>query len=1048
MNNKLSWIYKVIYKLYLFILAATLLVNSPGICSADIEPNNTCSAAEELVLDYSGNGQLKRNGSDEFDFFYFTVPLDGTIAIAKSGNHISTTLYNSACSSVLASGDSITYSVVSGSTYKIRLQATNNGKRSYTLAVSYIPITPIAEYRFDECQYSGSGFEALDETGTYNAQAENGVNSNIPGVVDRFADMQANTHNFRPATTIPLTSTWSISVWFKMPFVSTQRYHVLGAMAGGNDLLYVDRNNNFRWGVYTANPSSQLRNGTFQFGSLTNGWHHLVLVGNTGTTSLYIDGSFQDNVTLQSNGQLDYIGTSFDGYGTSGAQGFGLPLDECIVYNQTISPSLINVIYNNQAIGNNWDGTSRTSLNCSAIDHYEIHHDGSALTCEPENITIKACANADCSLLYTTSTDVTLSPAGWIGGDSKTFTGSSTYQLFNPTAGSVTLEISSSNPAGVVTCFNNLISGDCTLPFHDAGFIFDIPDQIACKTSTDITIKAVRKDDETNQCIPSFANRTENINLWSTYISPAIGTESVTVNSTAISGSSPGTAVSLTFDASGESTFTVFYPDAGSVQLDSSFTGSGSEAGLVMTGLDTFISQPAGLCVYSDDANSDCISGDETCSLFTKAGQAFNLKVKGVCWEIDGETDTAFCDNVVTPNFELNNIIISQNLIAPGGGSSGILGVTSFDMAAVDNGEHLISQNISEVGVFTFTADPPNYLGLGDVISTSTSANIGIFTPDRFSIIDNTPSFDDGCAPGNFTYISQEFGFATDPLLTVTAVNTGGVTTNNYGGSFWKLPGLLINRSYNNGAATASTLTRSTDGGNVTPGDTANYDGDGILTIVGDRFTYSKPYVPESPFGALINLDITAADLTDNDGICYDPDSDNICDGYQINNIAGTDLHWGRLNIQSNFGPETENLSLPLTVQYYDGSDFTTHIADDCSQVGLSFNNYTDNLNAGDTCVQDNGNPGNSGEGCVAAGPVAEQFEEPPLLGDFNLYLLAPGTTNNGSVDITVIEESNGSWLQYDWDNDGNHDNDPTGTATFGIYRANDRIINWLELVR
>ena len=150
-----------------------------------------------------------------------------------------------------------------------------------------------------------------------------------------------------------------------------------------------------------------------------------------------------------------------------------------------------------------------------------------------------------------------------------------------------------------------------------------------------------------------------------------------------------------------------------------------------MTGIDTFISQPAGLCVYSDDANSDCISGDETCSLFTQAGQTFKLKVKGVCWEAAGETDTDFCDNTVTPNFELTNITLSQNLIAPAAGSSGTLGVTTFGISSGDNGEHSISQTISEVGVFTFTADPPDYLGLGDVIPTSTSDNIGRFYPDR-----------------------------------------------------------------------------------------------------------------------------------------------------------------------------------------------------------------------------------------------------------------------------------------------------------------------------
>jgi MSHA biogenesis protein MshQ len=36
-------------------------------------------------------------------------------------------------------------------------------------------------------------------------------------------------------------------------------------------------------------------------------------------------------------------------------------------------------------------------------------------------------------------------------------------------------------------------------------------------------------------------------------------------------------------------------------------------------------------------------------------------------------------------------------------------------------------------------------------------------------------------------------------------------------------------------------------------------------------------------------------------------------------------------------------------------------------------------------------------------------------------------------------------YLQYDWDSNGSDDN-PTGIATFGIYRGDDRIIFWREL--
>jgi hypothetical protein len=38
-------------------------------------------------------------------------------------------------------------------------------------------------------------------------------------------------------------------------------------------------------------------------------------------------------------------------------------------------------------------------------------------------------------------------------------------------------------------------------------------------------------------------------------------------------------------------------------------------------------------------------------------------------------------------------------------------------------------------------------------------------------------------------------------------------------------------------------------------------------------------------------------------------------------------------------------------------------------------------------------------------------------------------------------------WLQGRW-SETNYDDDPTGRVNFGIYRGNDRIINWREIIR
>ena len=55
--------------------------------------------------------------------------------------------------------------------------------------------------------------------------------------------------------------------------------------------------------------------------------------------------------------------------------------------------------------------------------------------------------------------------------------------------------------------------------------------------------------------------------------------------------------------------------------------------------------------------------------------------------------------------------------------------------------------------------------------------------------------------------------------------------------------------------------------------------------------------------------------------------------------------------------------------------------------------------------------------------------------------VLATSTANEvGSADVT-IDLTAQDWLQYDWDNDTNHDNDPTSRITWGVFSGPDEFI-------
>lgn len=252
-----------------------------------------------------------------------------------------------------------------------RATAGNTGNRAASGSIAAVNIGQLvalrpaatlqAEYRFDECGYTGAGQEVLDTLGTYSAQAKNGLNTGTPGVVNRFGLFSS--YATWAQTAIPLSADWTVSTWFRMPVLSTQQYHVLVSVAGGGDLLYLDRGANYRWGVYTPFAAT---NGSFQFGTLAAGWHHLVIVGQGNTTSLYIDGAYKERVPRKAWGTLTYIGTSYDYVNTAAAQGFGMPLDEMRIYQGVLDSTQISTLYANQAGGYNADGTARVPVYCGA----------------------------------------------------------------------------------------------------------------------------------------------------------------------------------------------------------------------------------------------------------------------------------------------------------------------------------------------------------------------------------------------------------------------------------------------------------------------------------------------------------------------------------------------------------------------------------------------------------------------------------------------------------------------------------------------------------
>ena len=321
-----------------------------------------------------------------------------------------------------------------------------------------------------------------------------------------------------------------------------------------------------------------------------------------------------------------------------------------------------------------------------------------------------------------------------------------------------------------------------------------------------------------------------------------------------------------------------------------------------------------------------------------------------------------------------------------------------------------------------------DYLGVGPIYGVS--GYTGRFRADRFDFVVNiAPQY--GAACGTFTYIDQPFDFSAPPKLTARALAAGGMTVlqnyHDFGGgaanNWWKLDLTPVTGGvspvYTDSGSPAG-ISFDDSAAGYTPVSGSGLNGTVQFTLNGP-FTFddrgNPPVGPVAPFSPTIDLAFTVTDT----------DTATGTQTFSPVTFASPEQRWGRLVLGNAYGSELLPVTLPLYAEYYDGTAFQTNAQDNTTHykagdVGLSDPDLTDTLVPGDT---------------GAVFPVADT----PLVNGVSdpadpLGLSAPGKTGSldASVDLSMATGSDQEWLRYDWDEDGNHDNDPVVRVVFGIY--------------
>jgi uncharacterized repeat protein (TIGR01451 family) len=210
-----------------------------------------------------------------------------------------------------------------------------------------------------------------------------------------------------------------------------------------------------------------------------NTWTHIAITLDSTAANhrqrIYINGVQDANTnnwtgTLANNTCPFYIGGDI-GTGTGcallPARNFHGNIDEAKIYDYELTAAEVQADMNLGRL-----------CGASSFDHIQIEHDGTASTCAPKTVTVKACMNASCSSLYPGTVTVHLSPTGWTPSDILTINGGvATATLSNAaiSAPSLTLGTTSvsPNPANTTRCFNGATE-TCTLSVGSTACSFDV----------------------------------------------------------------------------------------------------------------------------------------------------------------------------------------------------------------------------------------------------------------------------------------------------------------------------------------------------------------------------------------------------------------------------------------------------------------------------------------------------------------------------------------------------------------------------------------------
>jgi len=668
-----------------------------------------------------------------------------------------------------------------------------------------------------------------------------------------------------------------------------------------------------------------------------------------------------------------------------------------------------------------------------SLHHIKIEHGGNACTSAPATVTVKACADVNCTALYMDPVTVNLDNVGTWSSDPVTFSGGSTTVTLTGT-GSVTLGGTATSPttANATQCFSGATE-TCSLTFNSC--TFDAI-EVGANANTPIFTKlagyafnldVLSQAAQTVTAIDLVDVSTGNCNTPAAVLSP------VTL-APALSGGVP------IFTAGQRKTFSFTYANASpnvrvriatagpnyscssdnfairptNFEVTSSASNAGSSGSpFFRAGTDTFT-----LTATAVNASS------ATTSTYLEAPQLNSSLVTSVQAHAGTTTNVAFPHATAGVSIgsgfkysEVGNIALGLNA------------VYDATFAEVDSKKAECTSGFNN-GTPAGTPDANGKFSC-QFGSAVPAQNFGRFVPDHFTVVG---TINNACPSGTFTYMGQNFTLSSASVA--QAQNASGVVTQNYAGAY--APGTVSFGAENadNGTDLSSRLAFASGTWTL-----------GVYSLSSTNASFSRPVTTTSDatwgvFDTLdIGLTVNDSDVTTSPKVSGADLNPAVAGGSALTykKFSGSPLRmrFGMLKLDSTSGSEANNMPVTVKALYWDGTSWQINTSDGCTSIpytALNLSSYKGALNPA-TNMSGNHLPTTATalSGGTSSITVTKPF--PSAKGSVDLAINL-GATAADNCTSTTSTAANLSWLRGNTCDGLSYDKDPIARITFGAARS------------